>query len=229
MNKNEIFEFGKLMTCTGELYGRAISKPLTKLYWQALLKFDLTAIRQAFDAHVKNTETGQYFPKPADLIRILEGSGDDKAMAAWAKVLKAIQSVGAYSSIVFDDVLIHATLEQMGGWIKLCRYNCHDLQFRANEFQKFYSAALRQTPEHYPNYFAGITEAANSSNGYKAPPPVLFGDKQLADKIFQRGTTSRKLIHAQQNVVDKNAFAQYRLMRKHPESKHEEFTQDNKG
>ena len=119
MQNHNLIEFTATLIKIGELYGKAISEILTDLYWQSLKGFEWQDVKQAFEAHIHNPDNGQYFPKPADLVRFIEGSGETKALQAWAKVEKAVTHVGAYQSIIFDDPLIHAVLEDLGGWIKL--------------------------------------------------------------------------------------------------------------
>jgi len=67
--------------------------------------------------HLMNPDTGQFLPKPADIVRMLGGRTLDRALMAWAKVDKAVRQIGTYESVVFDDALIHRVLHEMGGWV----------------------------------------------------------------------------------------------------------------
>ncbi len=184
----------------GELYGKAISEILTDLYWQSLKGFEWQDVKQAFEAHIHNPDTGQYFPKPADLVRFIEGSGETKALQAWAKVEKAITHVGAYQSIIFDDPLIHAVLEDLGGWIKLCATPTKELPFRANEFQKRYTIFVYKPPDRYPKYCCGLIEAVNTKNGYPIKPQVFVGDLKKAKQVMFNGNNISILIHSENNI-----------------------------
>ncbi|MFO0207809.1 MAG: DUF6475 domain-containing protein, partial [Betaproteobacteria bacterium] len=109
-----------MLSAVAAVYGREITPEVTAIYWAALAPYDLGAVRQAFDRHVRNPDAGQFLPKPADLIRMLGGTTADSAMQAWAKVEKAIRRVGGHESVVFDDALIHRCIDDMGGWVKVC-------------------------------------------------------------------------------------------------------------
>ncbi len=52
---------------------------------------------------MQNAEAGQFPPKPADLIRFLDGTGESRAMGAWSLVERTLRRIGPYQSLVFDD------------------------------------------------------------------------------------------------------------------------------
>ena len=93
-------------------YGKSVSRFALDVWWTALRRFDLVAIVDAFNRHLANPDTGQFAPKPADIIRMLQGSTQDSALRAWAKVDHAVRSVGTYCDVVFDDALIHRVIRR---------------------------------------------------------------------------------------------------------------------
>ena len=187
METHDISKFLNLMAGIGELYAKPLSSHLIDIYWQALKRFDLIDVQAAFEAHINNPDCGQFFPKPADIVRFIEGSGESKALQAWAKVEKAIIQVGAYQSMIFDDALIHAVIEGMGGWIKLCSVKNDELPFKANEFQKRYMGFVHIAPERHPKFLCGLTELENSKNGFSVNMPLLIGDVKKAEQVMQSG------------------------------------------
>ena len=187
MQPNDIPKFTAMIAGIGELYGKVISEALTDIYWQALKRFELCDVQRAFQVHIDNPDCGQFFPKPADVVRFIEGSGETKALHAWAKVEKAISHIGSYQSIAFDDPLIHAALDDMGGWIKLCSTTIDEMPFRANEFQKRYMGFVNKPPERHPKYLCGITERDNGKDGYAIKPPLLIGDPEKAEQVMLSG------------------------------------------
>lgn len=187
MQTCDIATFTAMMVGIGELYGKRISTQLTDIYWRALKPYELEDVYQAFQSHINNPDCGQFFPKPADIVRFIDGCGETKALHAWAKVERAISQVGVYQSVAFDDALIHAVLEDMGGWIKLCSVKNEQLPFYANEFQKRYTGYVNKKPTRYPKYLFGITECDNAKNGYDMTPPILLGDAAKAEEVIQTG------------------------------------------
>lgn len=187
METRDIKPFMKLIAGIGELYGKPISVPLTELYWQSLKCYELQDVQRALATHIHNPDCGQFFPKPADVVRFIEGSGETKALQAWAMVEKAIHQVGSYQSIAFDDSFIHAVIEDMGGWVKLCGTTVNELPFRANEFQKRYMGFVNKKPKRHPKYLPGITECDNAKNGFEIAPPLLVGDPKKAKLVMLSG------------------------------------------
>ncbi len=183
----DIKRFMELIASIGEIYSKPISTSLAEIYWRSLKSFEFEDVEKAFHAHIHNPDCGQFFPKPADIIRFIEGSGETKALRAWTMVEKAIQQVGSYQSVAFDDALIHAVLEDMGGWVKLCSTTSDELPFRVNEFQKRYMGFLIKKPERHPKYLSGIAETGNAKNGFEIKPPLLIGDAKKAEQVMLRG------------------------------------------
>lgn len=187
MNARDLPEFTLLLTGFCVLYGKPVSEMLIELYWGALESFEFDAVKKAFQAHLSNPDTGQFMPKPADVMRYVNGSSQTRALQAWSKVAEAIRRVGSYASVVFDDPLIHVAIEEMGGWISLCQTLLKDLPFRANEFEKRYAAYVLHPPLHYPKQLIGLEEKENRMNGYAIKPPLLIGNTERALTILQNG------------------------------------------
>lgn len=188
MNKNDVEGFNQVLISAAEVTGKSLSAQSLVLYWDLLSTFELTDIRNAVQAHLKNPETGSFMPKPADIIKFINGSSESRSMQAWTKVDKAIRTVGIHESIAFDDPLIHAVIESMGGWITLNNIQNHkEIAFKAVEFEKRYRGFLITPPgNNYPSYLIGSTEMGNSQRGYKTPV-YLFGQPDRAKYVKNHG------------------------------------------
>ena len=110
-------EFDETIVAVGEQYSKSLSEGVKMLYWQGLIDYDLKAVQQALYRHIRNPDNGQFMPKVADVIKMLQGSTQDSALIAWSKVEKAIRTVGTQVSVAFDDPIIHRVLQDMGGWL----------------------------------------------------------------------------------------------------------------
>ena len=83
--------FIQLLAAVGEICNKQITKSLTKPYWHVLIQFELQDIINALEAHVQDPDSGQYMPKPADVIRVINGNGESRSLQAWTKVERAIR------------------------------------------------------------------------------------------------------------------------------------------
>lgn len=177
MKSERKLEFCRLLTWVGELYGKNISAQLFEIYWWSVQKYSLEEIKRAINLHILNPDIGQFMPKPADLIRNIEGTNEDKALQAWSKVLAAMRTVGAYESIIFDDSIIHVVIEKLGGWIKFCHTSDKNLPFLFQDFQRCYLTCLICRVPSDRKQLVGIDEHAARLTGRSCSKPIFFDEK----------------------------------------------------
>ena len=178
LQPNDKAEFSRVLNSVSALYRVELSPDVVELWWAVLADYDLAGIKQALTKHLRNPDTGQYMPKPADAIKFMSGTTQDAALLAWAKVHRAVRQVSSYSDVVFDDPIIHAVLQDMGGWIRLCEMLETDVPFRAKEFDNRYRAYARH--QERPNCLPILTGRANLHNGahgHALDMPALVGDQ----------------------------------------------------
>jgi hypothetical protein len=127
-------------------------------------------------------------PKPADIIREIDGCRKDRGALAWAKAFDAMGRVGGYSSVAFDDQIIHAVIEDLGGWTKVCRTDGNDVSYLQHKFGEAYRAYAGRPTITYPKYLTGEHESNNAIKGYKTKPPVLIGSPEKAKQVMALGS-----------------------------------------
>lgn len=193
MHINDLDQFTETLTATMDVYGKSVSSMTIQVWWEALKKYDVGAVLTSFSEHIQNPDNGQFAPKPADIVRLIEGSTQDRALEAWAKVDKAMKRVGAFDSVVFDDAVIHLAITDMGGWIKICKVEDKEKPFTAKEFENRYRAHLSKGVTEYPKKLIGTAEASNSEAGYKIDPPILIGNQEKAEQLFIDGNENRSI------------------------------------
>lgn len=195
MTPQDRVRFAKAMAALADYYGKPLSDGAIGLYWQGLQAYDIAQVERAVRLHVQNPDGGQWMPKIADLVRALEGSGQDAAVLAWAKVLRAVGAVGMHQSLAFDDPSIHLAIDDLGGWPGLCQTPERELPFVARRFEATYRAYRQRgaaLPPH-PRYLSGLAEIANASQGYASDPPRLVGDPEAAQRVLQAGSDMPRL------------------------------------
>ena len=163
-----------LLALVADTYGQPrLSEDAVKLYFKVLSDYSLDEVSQAIMEHIKQSP---YMPKPADIIRIIEGTAEDRASEAWYHVLKAIQQYGHYESVQFDNPAIHYAIERMGGWQKLCQLTEEELPYRERDFIKHYVRGERMASwDKVPLRFMGKHEQDNVFNGW---------DDMIPDTVF---------------------------------------------
>lgn len=188
MQAEDKMKFAGLIGNVYAFYRQDSSDFALGVWWEAMKPFDFAAVADALNRHCVNPDSGQFMPKPADVVKMLRGSSQDGAMVAWSKVDKGVRQVGTYASVAFDDPIIHRVLHDMGGWVALGMKTEHEWPFVAKEFENRYRGyrIRSETPE-YPKVLIGIAEAQNSQEGRASQPPVLIGDSSRAKQVLIGG------------------------------------------
>lgn len=188
MTEKDFDEFENVISGVGDLYGKKMSEWGLSIWWEALKNYDMKAVRDALSKHVRNPDTGQFMPKPADVVKMIGGSTVDSALVAWTKVDKAVRQVGSYTDVVFDDPVIHRVIDDMGGWIALGTKTENDWPFIAKEFENRYRGySIRGAVPEYQNVLVGIANAQNQRHGFDNQEPVLIGNAKQARHVMSLG------------------------------------------
>lgn len=193
MRDDDFDQFSEALTAALEVYDKRTSALTIEIWWEALKQYDLSAVLGAFSRHIQNPDKGQFVPKPADIVRLVDGGTEDRALQAWSKVDQAIRTVGPYQTVVFDDAFIHASIRDMGGWIKMCNVGGDEYPFLRNEFVKRYRGIVESKNLEFPEKLIGISEQSNAEAGRKIAPPLLLGNPESAKQIYRSGGANRAI------------------------------------
>ncbi len=193
MRDADLNDFADVLTDVMSYYGKDLSAFVLQVYFDALKRFDLAGIKRAFGVHVQDADRGPFAPKPADIVRLLEGGTGDRAMQAWSKVERSIRCIGPYESVIFDDPVIHAVIVDMGGWIALGKVTEKNLPFISNEFsQRYRGYAMRRSVPGYPRCLVGMVAEDQIKHGHAPDNPVLVGAKTKALQVYRQGEITTK-------------------------------------
>ena len=156
MTQNDRPQFATLMKALGETYGGAApSKEKIELYFRVLSDLTIEQLTDAITGLLNTRTTTTTFPVPGEIRNVLSG-GKTAAIVALDKAEKAVEQFSAYTSVQFDDPVIHMAIESMGGWMQFCRPDDgQDWHWHQKEFLRLYEAfALR--PRSCQNILPGM-------------------------------------------------------------------------
>lgn len=177
MQEQDKDAFTEMMMAAGEVYGKVITVPMIKMYFAALGPMSVEQVQGAMMAHMQNPDSGQFFPKPADLIRHLAGTSkqqeaiiEDRAAIAWACIERAIVRIGSYGTLKLEDKQALATVKAMGGWQSICQTETAKMEWRRKEFIRMYETFERTPLEALPSSLPGRIELSEA----KAAGPVAL-------------------------------------------------------
>lgn len=184
-------------------YRQDFSKFAASVWINAMQPFDFDAVAGAMNRHCVNPDNGQFMPKPADIVKMLQGSTQDSALVAWSKVDAAVRHRGTYVSVVFDDPVIHRVLLDMGGWGLVGGKSEDEWAFVKNEFVNRYRGyKMRSETPDYPPVLIGISDAQNARQGFKKTAPVLIGNAEQAKRVMLGGTDKPMLGFSQMTASE---------------------------
>jgi len=179
-------QFAEMIIATMELYNKHPSKMAIKMYWSVLERFSIEQVEHGLKAHLNDTDQGKFQPKPADIIRHIEGTKADRKTAAEAAWRKVLENVHRYNSVVFDDPAIHYGIQiGFGDWLGVCNFVPEQFEYQ-QMYRSFINAYTNYNGQPYPPRMAGIyeLEEAKGETHYEIH---YIGDKQKALAVEQGG------------------------------------------
>ncbi len=205
MKNSERKQFNALIGDVMAYYKQDVSAFMFGIWWEALHSFEIEQVSKALSRHATDPERGQFAPKVADIVRVLQGTPTDSAQIAWGKVLSAIQRIGSYRDVVFDDPAIHAVIEDLGGWPKVCMVSYDELSYMQHKFCESHKAYVRQEKFPYPRVLIGerSPDYEYEKRGLKPPKPSVIGNIEAARKVYIGGEKTGKKAFSLADLTEK--------------------------
>lgn len=154
--------FIKLILDSSKYAKVTIASSDLSMYWNLLKKYELGQIEEAVLAHLDNPpDEFNLMPKAHHISGYIKSKQQPPiellATRAWELVLRRIKDEGRYTSQVFEDGLLHAVIESLGGWVKLCL--TEEKYLPRKEFKELYISYARNPPGRMPDFLPGVFDA----------------------------------------------------------------------
>lgn len=183
MTDKDYNDFVKLISGVYDYYRQQLTDFTVTTWWEACKPLELEVLKAAMRAHAMDPERGHMLPFVSNIVRKVQGTPIDRAQLAWNKVHAAMSWPGATSDVVFDEAAIHAAINDLGGWPKLCRMEVEELRHEMHRFFEAYRVYVQRAGSfEYPRVLSGDRGENGRDDDYqrfglRAPAPVLIGDK----------------------------------------------------
>lgn len=164
MNNQDKEKFSEALVESSFVFPRDITKPMLKIYFEALEDLDINDIHRAIKKH---NGSAVFFPKPVDIRNIINSgkpNTENKAVLAWLSITAAIGTIGPYRSLTLDDRLALKIVKHVGGWSNLCKLSYKELDFKKREFVEAYTATALTSKKELPKSLAGLHDVARLEN-----------------------------------------------------------------
>jgi len=198
-------EFAETMIAIAAMFEKVLSEAVIDIYWQSFREYDDSVVKEALMRGVKTV--WKFFPKPAEVVELIEGSPQAKQTMAWMLLVEGIKKAGAKESVRFQDPIIHTIVELWGGWTQVCYeydLDARDFKFKEKDFKTLYQYFLSRCEKH-PEYLPGGAEKHNKKYSFldaiKPPLEIGFSDGTIMITRKPEITDGRGGDN-QQNVID---------------------------
>jgi len=173
--------------------GKRLSDTGAGMWWAALKGFDIEAVSDAIDRYIRSGD-GIYNFTTNHVVELIEGGSVDSAKEAWAKMDKAVRLAGPWADVIFDDAIIHAVIEDMGGWAGFGQKKDSEWPFVAKDFETRYRGyKLRDNLGDYAPRILGAISTHNGAIGGPTQDPVLIGDVRKIAAVMGGGSGAAKI------------------------------------
>jgi hypothetical protein len=174
MTKDERKEFDKLMAMANIQYKQEPNTELNDLYFLLLSEYPFNSVKMAF---IQVLKTIEFFPKPGNIVRLLEVNEETQIDNAFEECKKMVNFCGFHDSVVMANAIAMQVVSDMGG-----------LQI----FLEKISQESKDTYFEFKRVYKRIKEAIQ--NGYIPECKKLIGYNELNAHRNGAGGTHNELI-----------------------------------
>lgn len=213
--------FAKALLVLGEVFGEQISEARLEAYRMVLAGYEFQSVESAIQRAMTSL---RFFPKPAELVEMIEGNADDRANQAWSTFFAATTDSGYSSAKFLDPASAIAVDAVFQGWIQACQMinqsSPEMLAHYRNHFLKQYAAA-RRSGRDVVTYRPGLSELSMRGDaGWKdrfqrpiVQPVLVIGMRETRKMMLpfdvQNGTLTAPAMEAlTAGVQELQQFAQ---------------------
>jgi len=136
MKANDLVKFSEIMMALAEVFESDGEPSAVKIeiYFNALKDKTIKQITEAAGKLFRNRAFSS-FPKPAELITLIDGPESVKALAAWGLVMKCLEN-----GDIPPDPAINETVRRIGGWDWLSTQGYTELHWIEKRFIEHFEA-----------------------------------------------------------------------------------------
>jgi len=165
MEKHDQDKFKAILAGVCEIHSKRVTDQLTLLYWQSMKSVSLSQFEQAINAHMLDPDCGQFFPKPADIIKQISGTSKaqteavkHRAELAWGQIIHKLEKSGPYKKLELDDKQGIAAIKGMGGWGTFASATYDQLVWMKKDFFNIYDTYENTELDQLPSSLPGLVE-----------------------------------------------------------------------
>lgn len=162
MNVNDGNKFRELITMINVNYDVDFTETQVLLWWNLFKPHSVQSFEQAVYQHISCPDNGMFTPKPANIMKFINGTTkqneqqiEDKAELAWHVIQGEVRRIGSYGTLKLEDKQALAAVQAIGGWKSICALTNDKLTWAHKEFIAAYQNYERTPIEALPHNLPG--------------------------------------------------------------------------
>lgn len=204
--------FATAIAQTAEAYGTQLTPQRIAVYFDDLRDLDVDQVVRAFSRH---RAAGEFFPTVAALRTLVLGDPEDRAVLAWERFVTAVRYHGAYASVDFQDPVLHACIDAMGGWASAAaalldptttdehgRSQAQEVGYQRHAFIGRYRAFSNRLPGPPRAHLPGILEITNDATRGTWDHALDHADEIVTVSEDGKGTLMRKALPGRAPAIE---------------------------
>lgn len=145
MDVDEKKRFSRAFGTLNELFDRKTSLLLTNAYFNSLSRFSIEEVELAISTAITKC---RFFPKPVELIEMIEGPTKDVmtkdiALEQVEDVMQQLRNIGSWGTPVFKDPITNRLMSSRWTWKSICSMTEEEHTWWAKEFIEAYQSSVR--------------------------------------------------------------------------------------
>ena len=165
MNDQDKSRFKTALTMIANTYDVEFRNDKIVMWWKLFNRHDIDQFEAAVLAHITDPDEGMFNPKPAHIIKRMNGSSkqnkestEERAEIAWADIYGQIGRIGPYKAPNVADKQALAAVKGVGGWVYLCSLTTEELVWKKKEFVSLYDTYENTPLDRLPSSLPGLED-----------------------------------------------------------------------
>ena len=140
MTKDDYPAFISAWRSAMSIYGKDLEQTTGATIFALLMHYSLDDIAEALDSHLCDPNSGQFPPKPADIVRNIQRVMNAEAGRVFDIILRRLNP---YASVQFTDQRAAGAVCALGGWLQLCEINNNEIERTRARFIEAYHEGVK--------------------------------------------------------------------------------------
>jgi hypothetical protein len=145
MTEDDKRAFGEALAVAAEVYDVKLPTSRIAAYFGVLSPFPIESVVDAIHRHALRSK---FFPKPSELVELMEPDRREEALYEWSRVLEQLPNAATART---DNAATHRAVQDLGGFMRLAHVDRDQLVWAQREFLERYVTYAEHGIDYVPS------------------------------------------------------------------------------